>query len=83
MFPYRQGETVSRTCNEITQAVESIFSSRTYARMILAEESLRFHTVMMYILMITHAWEEYAILEALDLPCCLRWIVKKKFVEEK
>lgn len=25
------GETVSRICNEITQAVESIFSSRTYA----------------------------------------------------
>ena len=35
--------------------------------MILAEESLRFHTVMMYILMITHAWEEYVFLEALSI----------------
>lgn len=49
----RLRETVSRICNEITQTVESIFSSRTFTRMILAEESLRFHTVMMYILMIT------------------------------
>lgn len=51
----RLRETVSRICNEITQTVESIFSSRTFTRMILAEESLRFHTVMMYILMITRS----------------------------
>lgn len=72
-------EAVSRMCNEITQAVQSIFSSRTYARMILAEESLRFHTVMMYILMITHAWEEYVFLKALDLPCCFLYTVKRFF----